>query len=111
MVDERRIPDAEVAELMEATYLTQRKDTVDRKRPIKDLLRFWPQLEIRKKSQVSDKRRESRKRMEVIIAAAENGSKNLRKETLKLIAQFQLLPLYFLEDEKEILRPVPVSAL
>nr|CAD7261356.1 unnamed protein product [Timema shepardi] len=60
------------------------------------------EIEQKKKNQVGQKRTEARICMREVIATANRASTNLRQETPKLLALFQLLPLYFLEDENEI---------
>ncbi|CAG2066985.1 unnamed protein product, partial [Timema podura] len=131
----------EIDKLMKSTYATQRKDIIDRKGGLKEVLLKWPyleeanyflahasllfgkdvkkvweekvslkglvllsvlEIEQKKKNQVGQKRTEARICMKEVIATANRASTNLRQETPKMLALFQLLPLFFLEDEKEI---------
>ncbi|CAG2067768.1 unnamed protein product [Timema podura] len=139
----------EIDKLMKSTYATQRKDIIDRKGGLKEVLLKWPyleeanyflahasllfgkdvkkvweekvslkglvllsvlEIEQKKKNQVGQKRTEARICMKEVIATANRASTNLRQETPKMLALFQLLPLFFLEDEKEIFCLVTVSS-
>nr|CAD7419039.1 unnamed protein product [Timema cristinae] len=59
-------------------------------------------LKIEKKNPVGQKRTEAGISTKEVIATANRSSTNLRQETPKLLALFQLLPLFFFEDENEI---------